>query len=162
MTRVNPKEIIKKYKEYESVTKVAKELNISRTTVYRWIKRARSIYSRLSLSTRNLKRKSTRPKKIYYALSPEERIEIERLRKEFGYCAKKIASFDTIKASESTVYRFMKKKGLVSDKTRHRRPFNQETIHMHAKNAKTIGYLQMDVKYLEPRITGLPFVFLQS
>lgn len=28
---------------------------------------------------------------------------------------------------------------------------------MHAKNVSTIGYLQMDVKYLTPELTGLPY-----
>lgn len=28
---------------------------------------------------------------------------------------------------------------------------------MHLKNVKTIGYLQMDVKYLTPELTGLPW-----
>ena len=39
----------------------------------------------------------------------------------------------------------------------HRRPRFQDTTHMHAKNAKTIGYLQMDVKYITPELSGLPW-----
>ena len=105
--RVEPKEIIKTYKETQSVSKTADLLGISRMTVYRWLKRSRSIYSRLNYSTRNLKRKSTRPKRIHYVLTSEEKVEIERLRVEYGYCAKKIASSATLSVSESTVYRFL-------------------------------------------------------
>lgn len=155
--RVDPKEIIKTYKETNSVSKTAQKLGISRMTVYRWLKRSRSIYSRLGYSTKNLKRKSTRPKKIQYKITNTEKVEIERLRLAYGYCAKKIASFDTISVSESTVYRFLKKKGLLDRKKKHRRPHNQKTKHMYLKNTKTIGYLQMDVKYLTPQLTGLPW-----
>ncbi len=155
--RVEPKEIIKTYKETQSVSKAANLLGISRMTVYRWLKRSRSIYSRLNYSTRNLKRKSTRPKRIHYVLTSEEKIEIERLRTEYGYCAKKIASSATLSVSESTVYRFLKRKGLINEKTKHRRPLNQATRHMYLKNTNDVGYLQMDVKYLTPQLTGLPW-----
>jgi len=90
-------------------------------------------------------------------LTNKERVEIERLRKQYGYCAKKIAAFDTINVSESTVYRFLSKKGLLNKKANHRRPLNQETKHMYLSNTKDIGYLQMDVKYLTPQLTGLPW-----
>ena len=57
----------------------------------------------------------------------------------------------------NTVHRLLKSKGLIHNYGNHRRPRYQETKHMYLKNTKTIGYLQMDVKYITPELSGLPW-----
>lgn len=57
--RVNPRTIILTLKKHQGkAADTAKELGIHRSTVYRWVKRARD--ARGNLSSRGLKRKSTR------------------------------------------------------------------------------------------------------
>lgn len=56
-----------------------------------------------------------------------------------------------------TVHRTLERYNLIDPDGYHRRPRFQDTIHMHIKNTKSVGYLQMDVKYLTPELTGLPW-----
>ena len=157
--RIEPKLIIKTYKQLGNVAAVATTLGINKSTVYRWLRRARSPYpyGQPRYKERGLKRKSTRPKHIHYALSSAERVIIEQLRLQYGYTAKKLKKAGNINASVATIERYLKRRGLVATKPRHRRPLCQDTIHMHVKNTTSIGYLQMDVKYLTPELTGLPW-----
>lgn len=157
--RIDPKEIIRKFKKIGVVAGVAAALGIHRTTVYRWLKRARSPYpyGAPKYRERGLARQSTRPKTIRYALSNEDRVRVEELRIKRPFTAEKIRYLSKVTASSSTVYRYLKRKGLITENTRHRRPKMQDTVHMHAKNATAPGYLQMDVKYLTPELTGLPW-----
>lgn len=89
------------------------------------------------------------------SLLVNQRVEIEKVRVKYGWDAEKIAVFLGLSASGRTTHRFLKKKGLVREYKHSRRPLFQDTTHMHAKNAKTIGYLQMDVKYITPQLSGL-------
>ena len=57
----------------------------------------------------------------------------------------------------STLHRLFVKVGLVRKYGYHIRPRFQDTVHMHLKNTPTIGYLQMDVKYITPELSGLPW-----
>lgn len=152
--RIKPSKIITTLKHNKLVVaKTASDLGIHRTTVWRWKKKA---YVRPGiLSSRNLRRKSTKPRKIKFKLGSNKRVEIERLRKTKGYTASKIKSKLGLQVSTSTVHRFLLKKSLVREYGYHRRPKFQDTYHMHAKNTKTIGYLQMDVKYVTPELSGL-------
>lgn len=153
--RKTPKEIISYFKKCGSVSKTATESGIHKTTVYRWLRRARSGWS--NCLTENVRRKSTKPKTLKRKLSGEERCNIEKLRKERGFDSRKIVHMLSLKVSHMTVYRYLKRKGLVRQSKRYRRPKYQDTVHMHAKNVKSVGYLQMDVKYLTPELTGLPW-----
>ena len=154
--RVKPKEIILTLKKNGlCIGKTAKDLGIGRTTVWRWKRRA-TVRPGV-LSSRGLKRKTTRPRKVRQSLASEEKIKIENLRKSKGYTASKIRFKLKIKASTSTIHRFLKRKCLVREYGYYRRPKFQDTYHMHAKNTKTIGYLQMDVKYITPELSGLPW-----
>ena len=157
--RIDPKEIIRKFKEIGVVADVAAALGIHRTTVFRWLRRARSPYpyGEPKYRERGLARKSTRPKTIRYALSNDDRVRVEQLRIDRPFTAEKIKFLSHIEASSSTVYRYLRRKGLITSNTRHRRPRMQDTVHMHAKNATGPGYLQMDVKYMTPELTGLPW-----
>lgn len=157
--RVNPNLIIKTLKQKSlDAYKTAKELGIHPTTVYRWKKRARATYAPNYLRHTGLKRKSTKPSSIHpKALASEDRIKIEQLRIQTKWDYLKIHRFLKVKASSSSVYRFLKRKRLIKRKGKHRRPFYQETIHMHAKNVNSIGKLQMDVKYITPQLSGLTY-----
>lgn len=110
---------------------------------------------------RGVKRKSTKPNKVQYALSFQNELAITKLGKQKGYTAEKIKTKLDLKVSSRTIHRFLKRKGFVREYGYYRRPRFQETIHMHAKNAKTIGYLQMDVKYITPELSGLPWVYFE-
>lgn len=157
--RVNPKEIIRKYKKTGSVSCVSKELGIHRGTVYRWIKRAKGTsQGRLgSLSSNGLTRLKPGPKQPRSKLTKEEESAIIKVREQTGFAAVKIKGDLTLSVGVSTIHRFLKKKGLLNEYGNHRRPHYQKTTHMHIKNTTTIGKLQMDVKYITPELSGLPY-----
>lgn len=153
--RKQPKEIISSFKQTKSVRLAALNLGIHPTTVYRWIRRAKSGWS--EYLRENIKRKSTKPRIIHRILTGEQRLAIESLRLKRGCDVRKIKHILSLPVCHMTVYRFLKRRGLVKSSLRYRRPKLQATIHMHARNALKVGYLQMDVKYLTPELTGLPW-----
>lgn len=157
--RVKPYIIIRTLKNSKySVAFTAHTLGIHRATVYRWIKKARSLnQSKLGLSERSLVRKSTRPRTVYHALSPQEEIQIVLVRVKKRYTAEKIKRILKLSVSPLTIHRVLKRYNLIEKQSYHRRPRFQDTVHMHIGNTKKIGYLQMDVKYLTPELTGLPW-----
>jgi len=150
--RVEPKKIIQLYKQIGKVELVAKQLSINRSTVYRWIRRAKGFRRYLKL---NISRRSTRPKRPRKALDGDSLLRIIELRKSRGYAPVKIKYCLKLRCGISTIHRALQRHGLIERRGYFRRPLLQPTIHMHAKNVKTIGYLQMDVKYLTPQLTGL-------
>lgn len=155
--RVKPREIILSFKKHQGkVARVVKELGIHRSTVYRWLKKAR-VTTPSRFSSRGLKRQSTKPKTIKRALLRVDKVKIEAVRKQFGWDADKITAHLRLTVSSKTVHRYLSDKGLVRKYGYHRRPRFQDTTHMHAKNAKTVGYLQMDVKCITPQLSGLPW-----
>lgn len=153
--RVKPYEIIRTFKRLGSVSTTARELEISRMSVYRWLAKAKTIQG--DYSERDLKRHSTRPQKIKKLLTSEEKFDIIKLREQTGYAAIKIKKELQLSASINTVHRLLKKKGLLNEYGNHRRPHYQETTHMHLKNTTAVGKLQMDVKYITPELSGLPY-----
>lgn len=158
--RRKPKKIIETLKACNGSSAVAaRELGVHRTTVWRWVRRAKTNASSYLgyLSTRNLQRKSTRPHTIHYALTREEESAIINLRKKKHSTAEKIKQKLNLSVHPSTIHRLVKKKGLVHTYGNHRRPRYQKTTHMHLKNTTTIGKLQMDVKYITPELSGLPY-----
>lgn len=153
MVRVDPNKIIYLFKDLGDVKLVAERIGIHPATVYRWIKKSRT--SRGYLKHTGLKRRPTKPKRVSSVLAPEERINIVNEAKKSGYGALKIKILYDLSYSRSTVHRFLKKKGLTKPYGYHRRPKFQDTKHMNIKNTPTIGYLQMDVKYVTPELSGL-------
>lgn len=154
--RLKPKEIIKKLRlNGGKVRKTARELGISPGTVINWRDRARSIYNRLKLSTLKLERKSTAPKNGRYFFSAEQQDAITLMRKSTGHCAEKIVTDLGLDCSHRAVHNFLKSKGLINEWGKYRRPFYQDTKHMNVKNTTKPGYLQMDVKYVTPELSGL-------
>lgn len=154
--RRTPADIIRKLKENGGkVRATARALGVSPSTVIFWRTRARSLYG--NLSTRNLCRKSTTPrKKRGSILTHEEKAAIEHERKTKGRCARKIQAVLKIPHHHNTIHLYLKKKGLLHQDGYHRRPRYQETTHMHRKNVTGVGKLQMDVKYVTPELSGLP------
>jgi len=153
--RKKPKEIIRSFKQTGSVKQTSALLGIHAATVYRWLKRARSGYRRCLKE--NVRRRSTRPKHLRYILSSDDRIRIEALRLKRGFDSKKLAKTLKIDVCHMTVYRYLKRRNLVRKSNRRRRPKFQNTIHMHVKNTPCVGYIQMDVKYVTPELSGLPW-----
>lgn len=155
--RVKPREIILTYKRFgNKAYEAANQLGIHPATVYRWVRRARSAYG--NVSSKNLKRKSTSPETIHrHEFTSSQRIKIETLRDQKGWMAGKIIKHLNLTCHPRTLHRYLKRRHLVREYGYHLRPRFQETLHMHAKNTHTIGYLQMDVKYLTPELTGLPW-----
>lgn len=147
--------IIKTLKATRYVAQTAQILGIHRSTVYRWKKKARAAYYPYPLLFRGLIRRSTRPHRIYRAVSPTLESDIITLRNAKGYTAEKIQFVLQAPVSVSTIHRVLKRKELVHRYGNHIRPRYQKTIHMHAKNVHMIGYLQMDVKYVTPELSGL-------
>lgn len=155
--RVKPYLIIRTFKRIGNVADTADLLSIHRSTVYRWIGKARSIHSRLELSEKNLVRKSTKPHNIHFAINKQNQSDIIRVREETGFAAVKIKGELKLAQGINTIHRLLKSKGLLNEYGNHIRPRYQETVHMNLKNTKTIGYLQMDVKYITPELSGLPY-----
>jgi transposase InsO family protein len=158
--RKTPLEIIEAVRRnHGSIVAAAKELGVNRVTVWRWVKRAKShSHSRIgAFSARYLKRKSTRPHTIHYALSVKEQSAIIALRTKKKYTAEKIKKKLTLSASPLTIHRLLRKQGLLNNYANHRRPRYQQTTHMYLKNTTSIGKLQMDVKYITPELSGLPY-----
>jgi hypothetical protein len=80
--------------------------------------------------------------------------DVIALRKEKRYTAEKIRFVLQTSVSAATIHRVLKHKGLINRYGNHIRPRYEPTIHMHAKNVHTIGYLQMDVKHITPQLSG--------
>lgn len=154
--RIHPREIVKALQTSgEQVRKTARLLGISPSTVSFWRRRSRSASRRLSLH--EAKRRSTRPKHIRVTkLSAHDQDAIVALRKKTGYGGEKLVYALSLPCHSRTVYRFLRYKGLSRPERNYRRPRLQKTIHMHARNALKPGFLQMDVKYITPQLSGLP------
>lgn len=154
--KVNPRQVIRLINKGNKPSEVAFGLGIHRSTVYRWMIRSRNALG--NFSSFHLTRKSTRPHTIYrYQFTDKQRVDIETYRKRTGRMARKIAFDLNLPVSYRTVHKLLLARGLVRKYGYHRRPKFQNTLHMHAKNTSTVGYLQMDVKYITPELSGLPW-----
>lgn len=158
--RIKPSIIIATVKQFDGdIPRAAANLGIHRTTVWRWVQRAKTLsQGRIGeLTSRNLRRKSTRPHHIRYALSQEEKSAIISLRKKKRYTAEKLRKKLALSVHSLTIHRVIKARGLTNRYGNHRRPRYQQTTHMHLRNTFIIGKLQMDVKYITPELSGLPY-----
>ncbi len=155
--RLNPKEIVERLKLNDGrIRQTARELGISPGTVINWRTRATSTLSRLTLRTNGLERKPTAPKTTRITTLPAAQQDVIAVfRKQTGHCAKKIVEKLNLDCSHWAVHNFLKSKGLVAEWGSRRRPFYQDTTHMNVKNTTKPGYLQMDVKYVTPELSGL-------
>ena len=85
-------------------------------------------------------------------------------RRETGYCREKLAAWvrkQGMSASASTLHRLLARQGMVRPTHRYRRPRFQNGNVMRPRNTTALGYLQMDVKYVTPELSGLPYTCYQ-
>lgn len=156
--RVKPYKIVRTFRKQNSISSTADILGVSRVTVWRWVKKAKSLYQgRVVLSEKGLSRLSTRPHTIYRALTPQDELNIVSVRTKKRYTAEKIGKKLGLGVSSKTIHRTLIRYNLIEKQRYHRRPRFQDTTHMHIGNTHKVGYLQMDVKYLTPELTGLPW-----
>lgn len=153
--RVSPRELIFSFRELGSVSKVAKLFGVSRMTVYRWVKKAKTGYE--TYSTRGLKRKSTRPHLIHTKLISEEKQRIILIKNLMHLGARKLKVLLRLNVSSSTIHRFLRRKNLTIKQKSFRRPLFQNGRAMRPRNTTRLGYLQMDTKHVTPELSGLPF-----
>lgn len=154
------REIIEVYKEvggnYRQASLV---LGISRSTVRRWVKRGTSLSGVVKFT--GIKRKSTKPLTIHRITPTRIEQEIVLLRKQTGLCAQKLQYLlrkRQVVLSVSTIERILRRKGLQKRTNKYyRRPLFQNGKAMRPKNTNKPGYLQMDVKYVTPELSGLPY-----
>lgn len=161
MKRIKPSEIIICLnKNKGNVSKTARELRISRNTVKLWRRRSRSPYT-LELSSRNLHRGSTAPLKPNRKLSVIEEIRLIELVRKYRYDQIKIAYIYEreygLKISPKTVYNIISRRApeLIKKKPKYARPRFQNGKCMRPSNTKDLGYIQADVKYITPELSGL-------
>lgn len=152
--RIAIKDIICSFKETGSVTAVARQLGISRPTVYRWLKRGKTLYG--YLKWKGVTRQSTQPHTTTQILPLSMHQALVTLREKRHYGARKLQKILSIPTSARTVHRFLKAKHLISPGRSHRRPLFQNGHAMRPRNTTNLGYLQMDTKHVTPELSGLP------
>ena len=142
----------------ENLSATARELGIDRRTVKRWVDRGRQPWG--YVRWKGVERRSTAPKRPRRALVGEAALWVRRLRERTGFCREKlavIAQREGVEASASTIHRYLLRKGLIRPSTKRRRPRYQNGMVMRPSNCPGLGYLQMDVKYVTPELSGLPY-----
>jgi len=154
---INPELIINTLRLNNYDIKItASSLGIHKSTLYRWINRSKTKWTSDNISSK-IKRKSTKPHSLNFILSGSNKADIINIRNAKGYCAEKIKFHLGLNASKNTIHRYLKSLGLINSYGNHVRPRYQKTTHMYLKNTKTTGFLQMDVKYITPELSGLPW-----
>lgn len=152
--RVSIKEIVSTYKQTRNVSHTASILGIARSTVQRWLKRARSPYGRLKYI--GIHRLSTRPKTNSRIITPEMESQILSLKRTSHFGPKKIVKSLKLPISHMTVHQLFVRKQLVIPRPKFRRPLFQNGTCMRPANTTELGYLQMDTKHVTPEWSGLP------
>jgi len=152
---IDPKELIRWFMENgQCVRSAARKFGVAPGTVIYWRDKSKDVHGYPRY--RSLRRQSTRPQTgRITTIIPSEQDEITRARKETGFCAQKIKGIVKTDKHHRTIHRFIKRKGLVKESGRHLRPTLSGHKNMHSKNVKTLGKLQMDVKYVTPELSGL-------
>lgn len=160
--RVKIKEIIHSYLFHKNYSLAAKELGIDRKTVKRWVVRGTKLIGSRP-SYKSLKRKSTKPKVIHRLLNSEIERSILKIRRETNFDVRKIKyelkRKSNIIVSPATIYRVIKRKdpNLIKEVRKYMRPKFQNGKSARPSNTIQPGYLQMDVKYVTPELSGLPY-----
>lgn len=152
--RVAIKDIILSFKRTGSMKETAKELDISRWTVSRWVRKGKT-FTPHYIKWKGLTRKSTKPHTLHYRLSSALRREIIYLREKRHLGAKKLAKKLSVSVSSRTIHRFLRNKGLIQKQPHYRRPLFQNGYAMRPRNTTELGYLQMDTKHVTPELSGL-------
>lgn len=159
--RVTIKQIVDTFKRVGNYKGAASELGIDRRTVKKWVFKAKQPWG--SYNPKGLKRTSTKPKRIHKRLnySQEETVIKQRLKTGSDCLKLKHEVFRNfgIIASESTLYRLLqtKRPDLIREVLNYKRPKFQNGKCMRPSNTVKPGYMQADVKYITPELSGLPF-----
>ena len=159
MPRVPIRTIIETWKTCgQNFSVAARQLGIDRRTVKRWVDRGRQPWG--YVRWQGVQRQSTAPNHIKRALQVEAAAQIRGWREATGFCREKLAFLGQgagIPVSASTIHRYLHRAGLVRPSTKRRRPRFQNGQVMRPRNCPGLGYLQMDVKYVTPELSGLSY-----
>lgn len=157
------KEIILTFRDCDNYSETARMSGIDRRTVKKWVVKGRSTHTRNYISWKGLERGSTKPKTIHKILTPiqEESVIKQREKTHSDVEKLKYELFRStgILASPSTLYRIIKvnRPDLLREVLNYKRPKFQNGTAMRPRNTTSPGYLQADVKYVTPELSGLPF-----
>ncbi len=159
MSRREIREIIETWKACDAnYSEAARQLGIDRRTVREWVWRGRQASG--YVRWRGVSRGSTVPKSKVRSLNWQEEDRVAALRRQTGFCSEKLVHLvreEGIKASVSTIQRVLSRHHLLRASHRRRRPLFQNGKAMRPNNVPALGYVQMDVKYVTPELSGLPY-----
>ena len=159
MPRRSIRDIIETWKACgQNASEAARQLGIDRRTVKRWVDRGRQPWG--YVRWQGVQRQSTAPKHRHRALQGEAAARVRAWREATGFCREKLAVLAHergLMVSASTIHRTLQRAGLVRASTKRRRPHFQNGQVMRPNNCPGLGYLQMDVKYVTPELSGLPY-----
>ncbi len=159
MSRLPIRAIITTWKACsQNYSAAARQLGIDRRTVKRWVDRGRQPWG--YVRWQGVQRRSTAPKHPQQVLSAEAAAQVRAWREATGFCREKLAFLakaQGLTVSASTIHRTLQRAGLIRASTKRRRPRFQNGQVMRPSNCPGLGYLQMDVKYVTPDLSGLPY-----
>ena len=159
MSRIPIRTIIETWKASQhNYSAAARQLGIDRRTVKRWVDRGRQPWG--YVRWQGVRRQSTAPKHPKRVLSPEATAQVRAWRDATGFCREKLAFLAKahgLMVSASTIHRSLQRVGLIRASTKRWRPRFQNGQVMRPSNVPGLGYLQMDVKYVTPELSGLPY-----
>src|SRR3989344_2236355 len=118
--RVRIKDIVVAFRSTGSVSKTAINLGISRPTVYRWLRRCKSRYLNGYIWS-GIKRKSTKPRNIHHAITPDSSLKIISLRDDMHLGSRKIKVMLGTTFSDRTNHRLLVRKGKIPKRKNYRR-----------------------------------------